>query len=115
MQMVSQALLVRALEFSMCADLSAQGIINLIETCLESVLDSLIFREVLLALSGSIGSPERKITSLCLNRWVTHLYIFIHEFSFPSFVYLLISFACTSLICSSLQINKISMIESLPD
>ncbi len=28
MQMVSQALLVRALESSMCADLSAQGIIN---------------------------------------------------------------------------------------
>jgi hypothetical protein len=74
-QMVSQALLVRALESSMCADLSAQGIINLIETCLESVLDSLIFREVLLALSGSIGSLERKITSLCLNRWVTHSYM----------------------------------------
>jgi hypothetical protein len=73
------------------------------------------FREVLLALSGSIGSLERKVTSLCLDRWVTHSYIFIHEFSFPSFVYLLISFACTSLICSSLQINKISMIESVPD
>ncbi len=28
MQMVPQALLVRALESSMCADLSAQGIIN---------------------------------------------------------------------------------------
>jgi hypothetical protein len=114
-QMVSQALLVRVLESSMCADLSAEGIINLIEIFLESVLDSLIFREVLLALSGSIGSLERKVTSLCLDRWVTHSYIFIHEFSFPYFVYLLISFACPSLICSSLQINKISMIESVPD
>jgi hypothetical protein len=103
-QMVSQALLVRVLESSMCADLSVQGIMNLIETCLESVLDSLIFREVLLALSGSIGSLERKITSLCLNRWVTHSYIFIYEFSFPSFVYLL-TFVFTSLICSSLPVK----------
>ncbi len=41
-----------------------QGIVSLIETFLESVLDSLVFREVLLALFGSIGSLERYIISL---------------------------------------------------
>ncbi len=77
MQMVSQALLVRALESSMCADLSAQGIINLIETCLESVLDSLIFREVLLALSGSIGFT-RNVNNFSLFEQMGNSFIYIH-------------------------------------
>jgi hypothetical protein len=47
-----------------------QGIVNLIETFLESVLDSLVFREVLLAISGSIGSLEQQMISLHLNTWV---------------------------------------------